>query len=193
MNPSNMSRQFSQNSENKGEEQTKLLFEKIKEYFQIKHETVPIGRTLEGKTQFAGKKAEAIVEAILIDLGLTYSRAGTQQSKDFRNVGGIGLNIEVKKTDCNTVIMNDTRPNENIYYIIFCTAEKVKRKKPTILFKNGKELINAEYPDEIMKALKIIDEQRELLKQSIKDNKTSLGNLRMTTRIRHDIDISKFY
>ena len=57
-------------------------------------------------------------------LCLSSDKASSQKPSDFRNVRSNsscknGINIEVKKTDGNRVIFNDTCPCNDIYYIIF--------------------------------------------------------------------------
>ena len=76
--------------------------ERIKELSSIK--------TKSGDTQVSER---AIIEAfrnIFNSLSLSYEEASSQQSKDFRNIGNIGLTIEVKKTDSGMVYFNDTCP-----------------------------------------------------------------------------------
>ena len=81
-------------------------------------------------------------------MGLIYECAGSQQSKDFRNVcrpgSGVVINIEIKKTDGTIVYFNDTCPSIDIFYIIMFTGKKFKKKKdipPKIIFINGYELL----------------------------------------------------
>ena len=101
-------------------------------------------RTKSGQTQNSEKPSIKLVKDVLDSMGLSYKQAGSQQSKDFRNIGGIGLNIEVKKTDSGNVKFNDTCPSEDIYYIIFFTGKKLKRSPsipPRIICINGEELV----------------------------------------------------
>lgn len=103
-------------------------------------------KTEKGNTQSSERVVISRVKQVLEKLNLTYEEAGSQQSKDFRNVGGIGLDIEIKKTDSNHVYFNDTCPTKNINYIIFFTGKTNKRKrdndiKPQLLFINGQEFI----------------------------------------------------
>ena len=72
-----------------------------------------------------------MVKNTLHALGLSYREAGSQQSKDFRNIGGIGLDIEAKKTDGNTITFNDTCPTDDIWYLIMFTG-KTHKNKPSI-------------------------------------------------------------
>jgi len=91
-----------------------LLWEQIKEKLQESQAEIMASiKTKDGETQSAGKNMERFVETVLETLGATFKKAGTQQSRDFRNVGGTGLNIEVKKTDNTTVFFNDTCPTQS--------------------------------------------------------------------------------
>ena len=101
-------------------------------------------RTRKGNTQASERSSIDLVRMVLDELGLSYVEASSQQSKDFRNVGGIGLDIEVKKTDGNILTFNDTCPNSNIWYLIMFTGKKNKRAAsipPGIMGINGGEFI----------------------------------------------------
>lgn len=100
--------------------------------------------TKNGNTQLSERVSIEIVKKALNNLGYSFTEAGSQQSKDFRNVCNIGLDIEVKKCDNTTIYFNDTCPSSNIYYIIIFTGKEYKTKKsipPRIIFINGYELI----------------------------------------------------
>ena len=72
-------------------------------------------------------------------------------------MGGIGLDIEVKKTDSGIVKFNDTCPSRDIYYILAFTGKEFKTKKdeaPRVIYCNGQEFISdspwaGEYKKEI--------------------------------------------
>ena len=101
-------------------------------------------RTHKGNTQASERSSIDLIKMVLDELGLSYVEASSQQSKDFRNVGGIGLDIEVKKTDGNILTFNDTCPNSNIWYLIMFTGKKTKRAAsipPGIMGINGGEFI----------------------------------------------------
>ena len=96
-----------------------------------------------GNTQVKERLSIDFIRECLDELGYTYEEAGSQQSKDFRNINNIGLNIEVKKTDGPTVYFNDTLPNTNIFYIIIFTGKVYKTKEdipPKLIFINGYDL-----------------------------------------------------
>jgi len=103
-------------------------------------------KTEKGNTQISERIIIQKIGAILDSMGLNYVEAGSQQSKDFRNVGNIDLNIEVKKTDNTTIYFNDTCPSKDIYYVILFTGKQYKRTpekniSPQLLFINGEEFI----------------------------------------------------
>lgn len=102
-------------------------------------------KTIQGNTQSSERIVIQKIRDVFDDMGLSYQEASSQQSKDFRNVGGIGMNIEIKKTDSSIVYFNDTCPSSDIYYIIFFTGKEYKTKTsipPQLLFINGYEFIS---------------------------------------------------
>lgn len=103
-------------------------------------------KTTKGNTQISERAIIQKISAILRDMGLSYAEAGSQQSKDFRDVGNTGLNIEVKKTDSESIYFNDTCPCKDIYYVVLFTGKEYKRTPeknipPQLLFINGEEFI----------------------------------------------------
>ena len=103
-------------------------------------------KTENGNTQISERFIIHKIGAILDSMGLSYVEAGSQQSKDFRDVGNTGLNIEVKKTDSASIYFNDTCPCKDIYYVILFTGKEYKRTPeknipPQLLFINGEEFI----------------------------------------------------
>ena len=101
-------------------------------------------KTQNGNTQNSERITIEIIKNILDKLNFSYTEAGSQQSKDFRNILNIGLNIEVKKTDGFNIFFNDTCPSPDIYYIIIFTDKKYKKRKnlkPQFIFINGYDLI----------------------------------------------------
>lgn len=170
-----------------------ILWWNIIDYFAEHYPDMTVPSTVDGETQFGGKVAEGCVARVLTEMGLSWKPASSQHSRDFQNVGGIGLDIETKKTDSNTVTMNDTRPVASIHYIIFATAARVKSKKPKIIFKTGDELINAPSNAEYLRACQEVDEIRRVLMEVIKRNKNALGNLDIYPRLKHSVNIKDFY
>jgi len=103
-------------------------------------------KTESGNTQEVERKYILIIKKILNDLNFSYEEAGSQQSKDFRNINNRGINIEVKKTDSFNIFCNDTCPDETIEYLIIYTGKKYKSEKkkdihPQIIFINGDEIV----------------------------------------------------
>jgi hypothetical protein len=94
-------------------------------------------KTKNGKTQNSEDSCVKIIQSVLDEMKLSYEKASSQQPKDFRDVGKIGLDIEVKKTDGNTIRFNDTCPDEDIYYIVIYTGKVYKTKQE----KKGKVLV----------------------------------------------------
>ena len=113
---------------------------------QVGEEFIKSTKTEKGNTQVSERVVIEKIRVILTGMELSFEEAGSQQSKDFRNVGGIGLNIEIKKTDNPVVYFNDTCPNKDIWYIIFFTGKEYKRKPENnipakLLYINGEEFI----------------------------------------------------
>jgi len=128
------------------------VFEQIKQKCNEKIKDISNLITVNGDTQNKEKISITNVRNVLDDLGFNYTEAGSQQSKDFRdvytNVKSLSINIEVKKTDNFTVYFNDTLPSKDIYYIIFFTGTKYKKKEnilPQLIFINGYDLIKNDF------------------------------------------------
>ena len=60
-----------------------------------------------GDTQKKERISIDLIKKCLESLDYTFKEAGSQKSKDFQNIKNIGLNIEVKKTDSDTVYSAD--------------------------------------------------------------------------------------
>lgn len=133
------------NKEASTESQREILFNKILNLAKMKItcEMLTALRTHKGNTQASERSSIDLIKNILDEHGLSYVEASSQQSKDFRNVGGIGLDIEVKKTDGNTLTFNDTCPNSNIWYLVMFTGKKTKRTiiPPGVIGINGGEFM----------------------------------------------------
>ena len=101
-------------------------------------------KTEKGNTQNSERISIELIKQAINNLGYSFTEAGSQQSKDFRNVCGIGLNIEVKKCDNLTIYFNDTCPSSDIFYIIMFTGKQYKNRAnipPCLIFINGYDLI----------------------------------------------------
>jgi sorbitol-specific phosphotransferase system component IIA len=131
---------------------------------------------------------------VLNELNLTFEEAGSQQSKDFRNVGGIGLDIEIKKTDNTVIYFNDTCPSDNIYYIVIFTGKIYKRQSeknipPQVLYLNGADfLTDCDWLEEFITELNALKD-----KYARGDNKKMLsGIMSVYPRPTFKADISDF-
>ena len=128
--------------------QAKQLFQKITNELSkhITQEFIMTTRTEKGNTQACERIVIQKICEVLDAMELSYKQAGSQQSKDFRNVGDIDLDIEVKKTDNMKVFFNDTCPSEKIFYVIFFTGKEYKKTPEKnipgkLLFMNGEEFV----------------------------------------------------
>jgi hypothetical protein len=88
--------------------------------------------TCKGDTQQSERRSIEYITSVLQTLGVTYEHAGSQQPKDLRNVGGIGLSIEIKTSNGTTSCLNDTAPQPGIWYVFFHTTNPNSRR-PTRL------------------------------------------------------------
>jgi len=87
------------NPNNSLKKQQEVLFQQIEKNVNanVDENIIKGCKTKKGKTQEGEEITISIVRKTLIAMGLTFQEAGSQQSRDFRNVGGIGLDIEIKK------------------------------------------------------------------------------------------------
>ena len=125
-----------------------ILFERITKKLdeEVNEDFIKSTKTENGNTQISERVVIEKIREVLVSLDLSFEEAGSQQSKDFRNVGGIGLNLEIKKTDNPVIYFNDTCPSKDIYYVIFFTGKEYKRTPdknilPQLLYINGDEFV----------------------------------------------------
>jgi len=145
-----------------------------------------ISGTKNGKTQMSGTKAEDKVKEVLDELNLECDVAPSQQHRDFRNIGKIGLDIEVKKSDKGIIKCNDTRPPEDVFYIVFLyqNSNKSSKNKPCIWFGTGDELCG--HPE--LEALRQVDIAMENARKIAKNK--GLGNLKLYPRYNWSVNCS---
>jgi hypothetical protein len=175
-------------------EKKDALFKIIKEWCSqhITQGWIATNRTSNGNTQNSERPIIQKFKEMLNELHLTFEEAGSQQPKDFRNVGGIGLDIEIKKADKNTIKFNDTCPSDDIYYIILYTGKINKRQSvknknipPQILYLNGSEFLkDRERLDAYNKDITALKD-----KYCRGDNKQMLTST-MTAYVRPNLDAS---
>jgi hypothetical protein len=151
-------------------------------------------KTEKGNTQISERVVIEKIREVLLSLEITFEEAGSQQSKDFRNVGGIGLNIEIKKTDNPVIYFNDTCPTKDIYYVVFFTGKEYKRTPeknilPKLLYINGEEFIkDSPWIHEYIEQLTILKD-----KYARGENKKRLaGIMEVYPRPTFKANISKF-
>ncbi len=176
--------------------QAKQLFQNITNELSkyITQEFIMTTRTEKGNTQACERIIIQKICEVLDAMKLSYKQAGSQQSKDFRNVGDIDLDIEVKKTDNMKVFFNDTCPSEKIFYVIFFTGKEYKKTPEKnipgkLLFMNGEEFVKDSpwIEDYIQEITRIKD------KYGRGENKKCLeGIMEVYPRPTFKADISKF-
>lgn len=151
-------------------------------------------KTTKGNTQNSERQTICKIKEILNELHLEYDEAGSQQSKDFRNVGRINLNIEIKKTDNTIIYFNDTYPSPDIYYIIIFTGKTYKTNRRTsipaqVLYLNGSDFTkDCEWIEEFITELTALKD-----KYGRGDNKKHLsGIMSVYPRPTFKADITSF-
>lgn len=141
------------------------LFQTISTNLKMNAEFIKSTKTMKGNTQISERMVIEKIRNLFNELGLMYEEASSQQSKDFRNVGGIGLTIEIKKTDNFVVYFNDTCPSSEIYYIILFTGKEYKKTPeknilPQLIFINGEEFIkDSQWIYEYMKEINLLKDK----------------------------------
>lgn len=172
------------------------LFEFIQEKLNIfiNPEFILTTKTEKGNTQVKERIIIDKIKTVLNESNIDYKEAGSQQSKDFRNVGNIGLNIEIKKTDNSTIYFNDTCPCGDIYYIIFYTGKKYKRHtkkniQPQLIYLNGNEFLeDCEWLEDYKRDIETLKD-----KYGRGENKKLLtGIMEVYPRPTYKANISKF-
>lgn len=124
-------------------------------------------RTENGNTQIAERTLIKLVREILTKLGLSFEEAGSQQPYDFRNVGGTGQHIEVKRTNSRSIIFNDTLPTKGIHYLILVCTET-----PHLLMISGEKFTEG-YEEVIATFVQRLNELRDDFARG--ENRHALG------------------
>lgn len=146
-------------------------------------------KTESGNTQKMERLYIEKIKEIFDSHNITYKSAPSQQSKDFREINGTTLNLEIKKTDTTMIKFNCTCPNENIEYLIIMTGNN--KYKPQLLFINGSELIEnsvwLNYYKTTIESIKDI-----FCRGKSKKELCSSGIMSAYTRPNYDANISMF-
>lgn len=134
------------------------LFCRIVSQFSIRmtDEIVNLLKTSKGNTQEKERIYIDIMRHTLRTHDIPFEEAPSQQSKDFRNVGELGLHIEMKKTDSYSVYFNDTCPTSDMYYIVIFTGKTTRTvKTPATLVAMRGDLFTKDSPwiEEYVRAL----------------------------------------
>jgi hypothetical protein len=110
----------------------------------IREDDITQLQTVKGETQKNERQYKELVSLYLDSTGLAYSEAHSQKSGDFvvKMDDGEELVVECKKTDSGKIMLNDTLPSRDKYYLIFYTAKNVKSRKAQIFGCRGDELID---------------------------------------------------
>jgi len=95
-------------------------------------------KTRKGQTQNAEREYIPVLTKVLDDLNLEYVQASSQRPKDIR-IKNPPIYLEAKKTDKTTIILNDTLPSKDTYYLYILTG--TKKYKPQLKIINGQEFI----------------------------------------------------
>jgi len=105
----------------------KIIATKLKSV--VNDEFIQSIKTLKGNTQSSERVVIQKIRDVFGDLELSYEEAGSQQSKDFRNVGGIGLDIEIKKPT-HPMFTSTILVRVPIFIILYSLPEKnINQKK----------------------------------------------------------------
>lgn len=91
-----------------------------------------------GNTQSVEREYMKYIYQILDNHEISYTPAPSQQPRDLRNLGGVGIDLEVKMTKSN-IKCNDTLPSESVYYMIIYTGNR--RYPPQLIIERGDILI----------------------------------------------------
>ena len=78
--------------------------------------------TKNGRTQDAERVVKSHVTQVLRMMNIPYTEASSQRHGDI--IIDSRIILELKKTDSNTIMLNDTLPSQGAYYLIFQTKQK---------------------------------------------------------------------
>lgn len=138
-----------------------------------------------------GIALEMIVASSLQENGFHFVRAPAQQPYDFRNIShpyypNVNLPfLEVKKFTGNTIMCNDTLPDNGILYLL---VRIPRRGTPTYCFKQGEEINGLNTPELVQEHANF----REAL-EDLRLNYRRIGDiLRVFPRPTYSLDIRAF-
>jgi hypothetical protein len=139
--------------------------------------------TIDGDTQTSGRKLEDATEHALKINNMKYVRAGSQQPIDIQNAIPNGswpwgaFFFECKKTNGNTIVLNDSIPKPGTWYIIYC----VKTREVTVILA---DILVKNNRDKLIKFKRII----ECLRHDFK----KIGDYNSVARMTLSINIRQY-
>ena len=151
-----------------------MLFQNIYENVRsrLTYEFIKSLKTKKGNTQSAERPLIQRIKETLIHMELSFTEAGSQQPYDFRvRMPGSEeqdiLKLEIKKTDSNTIIFNDTCPSDDVYYIVINTGHvgKKSEKYPLVVPIQGGILVNGPNDQWIKEYLEFISKVKSQTKK----------------------------
>lgn len=106
------------------------LFERVATLFSERLSGCTTIKRSGGNTQEMEKQYNGVFVSVLAELGLRYTRAGTQQPVDYMihhpSDEKQDVPIELKRTSTNKIMCNDTYPKDDVYYIILHEKKGVR-------------------------------------------------------------------
>ena len=95
-------------------------------------------KTTGGNTQNAERIYISEIKKVFDSMNIDYECASSQKAKDIR-IKSPQINIECKKTDSTTIMLNDTLPDKDTYYLYIITGNK--KYKPQLKIINGEKFL----------------------------------------------------
>ena len=95
-------------------------------------------KTKGGDTQKAERTYISEIKKVLDNENIEYDSAPSQKAKDIR-IKSPKINLECKKTDSTIIMLNDTLPNKDTYYLYIITGNKTY--KPQLKIINGDKFL----------------------------------------------------
>lgn len=114
-------------------EKSKYFFEVFKPLIQKEFKEFDSLKTKKGDTQNAERVYMKIIMNILKTNKIEFNQAASQRTKDLQDVGPKMIDVEIKKSDKNKIMFNDTLPKEDVFYLVIST------KYNKLLFLSGDE------------------------------------------------------
>lgn len=110
---------------------------KLNKHF-LEHDIYNKCKTTGGNTQNAERIYISEIKKVFDSMNIDYECASSQKAKDIR-IKSPQINIECKKTDSTTIMLNDTLPDKDTYYLYIITGNK--KYKPQLKIINGEKFL----------------------------------------------------